>query len=367
MKARLLLVGLVVLLVVVAAGAMACGDEEPATTTAAPATTAGPATTAAPSTDTTAALEPVELSMASMHAPTAPASASLERWAEKVKQDSNGLITIRHYPSSQLIPPPEMRSGIRDGVADIGNCFIYGGEPGFEVGVNLTQLVPGQDTLDGVRIFEAIWNEFPDLMESQWTDFKVLWLVPSLPTFFYLTDKVVHTMEDMKGLELRVPSAILGDITKNLGALPISMPMQDWINSLDKGTTDGGTSTTGGMYDFQIADKFECTPNFSLGCSINFFIMNMDSWNRLPPEFQKVIDDSLEWSRQDAIDTWVEDEKMTHEYSLEKGIQFIELTDDEYARWDEAVKPVYDKMAADMDALGHPGTELVNFALGLAK
>ena len=146
MKARLLLVGLVVLLVVVAAGAMACGDEEPATTTAAPATTAGPATTVAPSTDTTAALEPVELSMASMHAPTAPASASLERWAEKVKQDSNGLITIRHYPSSQLIPPPEMRSGIRDGVADIGNCFIYGGEPGFEVGGISRSLSPARHT-----------------------------------------------------------------------------------------------------------------------------------------------------------------------------------------------------------------------------
>ena len=36
-------------------------------------------------------------------------------------------------------------------------------------------------------------------------------------------------------------------------------------------------------------------------------------------------------------------------------------------RWNEAVKPVYDKMAADMNALGFPGTELVDFALGLAK
>ncbi len=305
--------------------------------------------------------------MASMHAPTSPSGVSLEAWAEKIKQDSNGLLTIRHYGSSQLIAGTDMRTGIKDGVADIGNSFIFGVDPGFEVGVNLTQLVRGQDALDGVRIFDAIWAEFTELMESQWKDYKVLWIVPTVPTLIFTIDTPVRTMEDMKGLELRVPNAILADFLKNLGASPISMGTPDWITSLDKGTTDGGATTVGSMNDFQIADKFKYGTNWSMGCSVNFLIMNMDSWNKLDPQLQKVIDDSLEWARQDAIDTWVETEAITKQFSLDAGVQFIDLTDEENARWNEAVRPVYDKMAADMDALGYPGTELVDFALSQAK
>lgn len=349
---------LVVLLLAIPIFSVACATEEPSTPTT-PSTPSQPATPPAQ--------KPVELSLASMHAPTSPSGQQLEEWAEKIKADSNGMLTIRHYGSSTLIPGPDMRTGIREGVADIGNSFIYKAEPGFEVGVNLTQLIRGLDELDGVRIFDAIWNEYPDLMESQWQDYKMLWIIPTHATIIYTTNKPVHTIADMKGLELRVPNALLADFMKNLGATPISMSTPDWITSLDKGTTDGGATTVGSMYDFKIAEKFKYATKFAMGCSVNFLIMNKDSWNKLSPEMQKVIDDSLKSARQDAIDTWTESEALTLAFSKEKGIEFIDLSNDEYQKWNQAVRPVYDKMAEEMNAAGYPGTELVDYALGLAR
>ncbi len=366
----------VLLLLALVVTVSACGSDTttttspaaPDTTATSPDTTAStPDTTAPAPTETTAAQEPIELSMASMSSPTAPIGLALEAWAEEIKQASNGLLTIRHYGSSQLVPGPEMRAGVRDGVADIGHSFIFGAEPGFEVAVNLTQLVRGKDQLDGLRIFDSIWAEYTDLMESQWEDFKLLWIFSTHASALFTTEKAVNTMADVKGLELRVPNAILADFVKNLGGSPISMSTPDWIASLDKGTTDGGVTTVGSMYDFQIADNFKYSTNFAMGCSVNYLIMNMDTWNSLSPELQKVIDDSLEKARQDAIDSWVESETLTRQFSLDAGIEFIELPDDEYARWNEAVAPVYGKMAADMDALGYPGTELVEFALSQAR
>ena len=254
--------------------------------------------------------------MASMSAPEAPIGLALEAWAEEIKQASNGLLTIRHYGSSQLVKGPEMRSGVRDGVADIGHSFIFGAEPGFEVAVNLTQLVRGKDTLDGIRIFEAIWAKYTELMESQWKDFKLLWIFPTHSSALFTTEKPVRTMADIKGLEIRVPNAILADFMKNLGASPISMSTPDWITSLDKGTTDGGATTVGSMYDFQIADNFKYCTNFAMGCSVNWLAMNMDTWNSLSPELQKIIDDSLVSARQKAIDAWVESEKLTTSSSV---------------------------------------------------
>lgn len=358
----------VLLLLTIAIVVGACGSTKDGTsTTAAPSATAGSATTAAPTTETTAALEPIELSMASMHQPTALSGVALEEWAEKIKQATNGLLTIRHYGSSQLITGQETRTATKEGVVDIGNSFIFGADPGFEVGVNLVQLTRGKDVADGVRIFDAIWDEFPDLMASQWEGLKVLWVVPTLAVVVYTTDKPVYTMADMKGLELRVPSAIVADMITALGAVPVSMSPPDWVASLDKGTTDGGATSAASLVDYQIGGKLLYATNFAMGCSINFLIMNMDSFNKLPAEFQKVIDDSLEAARQDAIDAWAATEKLVTEYGLEKGLQFIELADDEYQRWNDMVRPVYDKMAADMDKAGYPGTKLVDFALSQAR
>ena len=121
----------------------------------------------------------------------------------------------------------------------------------------------------------------------------MLWIFPTHTSAFFFTDKPVYKMEDMKGLEIRVPNAINGDFVKALGGAPISMSTPDWITSLDKGTTDGGITTVGSMYDFSISDKFKYANTFPCGCSVNWLAMNMDTWNSLSPELQKIIDDSL--------------------------------------------------------------------------
>ena len=351
---KLCMVLLVVSLFTIPVFAIACSPDQQSTSSD-------------PADSSTQQPQSIELSLASMQAPGSVHSEHFQRWADKIATASNGTLTIRHYPSNILIAGPEMRTGVKNGVADIGTSFIYGIDPGFEVGVNLTQLVRGLNMPEGVSIFEDIWNEFPELMESQWQDYKLLWIIPTHPTIIYTTEKAVYTLEDLKGLEIRVPSAILADFVKNLGGTPVSMSTADWITSLDKGTTDGGTTTTGMMYDFQVADKFKYATKYAMGSSINFLIMNQDSWNSLSPEMQQIIEDTLEWARQDAIDTWTESESTTLQFSIDHGIEFIELADGEYDMWDSATRPVYDEMAAEMDALGYPGTELVDFALERAK
>jgi TRAP-type C4-dicarboxylate transport system substrate-binding protein len=343
-----------VLLLIIPILTIACSKTEAPTTPSTPSTPSEPAKPAP---------EPIELSLASMHPPMSLPSQAVERWAEKIKQDSNGLLTIRHFPGSQLIPGPDMRIGIKDGVADLGNSFIYKPEPGFEVGVNLTQLTIATNVADDNALFNDLWNEFPEVMESQWTDFKVIFMVSSLPTFLYTTEKAVRKMDDIKGLEIRVPNAILTALIKNLGGTPVSMSTPDWVTSLDKGTTDGGATITAFIYDFQVGPKFKYATKYAMGSSTNFLIMNMDSWNKLSPELQKVIDDSREWAAQDTIDMWTQVETETVQYARDSGIEFIDLPDDEYAKWNAAAMPVYDQMAADMDAAGYPGTEIVKFCL----
>ena len=167
----------------------------------------------------------------------------------------------------------------------------------------------------------------------------------------------------LKGLQIRVPDAVNAAAMKELGAAPVSMSTADWITSLDKGTTDGGMGTIASRLDYQIGDKLKYCTKYTLGTTTIFLAMNLDVWNNLSPDFQKIIDDSREWGLQDYIQTKHGTEEKATEYLLSCGLEFIDLPADEYFKWNDLVRPVYDQIATDLDALGYPGTEMVDFAL----
>lgn len=311
--------------------------------------------------------KPKELSMASLFPPESPSSQSLNRWADRVKSESNGLLSVRHYPANTLIAAPDMRTGVKAGVADIGCSFIYKPEPRFEPSLLMSQLILGLNYQNCLKIFDDIWNEFPDLWADQWKGHKILWIATIDPNLLVTVKQSVRKMEDIRGLQIRIPNATSANIIKTLKAVPVSMSTGDWIVSLDKGTTDGATTSLGSLLDYKIGEKIDYITYYSTGPGVIFLIMNMDAWNDLSPEMQKVIDDTSAWGRQDMIDTKSKSVKEAVEYLTSHGVEFITLSPEEHARWDAAIKPVFNKMADDLNAKGFPGTELINFAIERAK
>ena len=376
-KPRPLLVLLTVVVLLLSIVIAACGEEEPAATTAAPTettaapteTTAAPTETTAAPTETTAAPsgESIELSMASLYPASAPPAQSLDRWAAKVAELSGGRLTVRHFTDNTLLAAPDMRIGVEAGTADLGSSFIYKPEPNFDPSLVHAQLILGLDYEDCLKIFDDIWNQFPDLWNSQWDKFKVIWITTIDPNLLFTVDTPVRTMADIKGLQIRMPSKSAGEMLKNLGAAPVEMPTADWVVSLDKGTTDGAATSIGSVLDHQVGGKLKYCTRYSTGPGVTFLIMNKQKYESLPADLQKVIDDSMEFGKQDFIQAKKDAEKAAYTYVQEQGMEIIDLAPDEYAKWDDAVRPVFDAIAADLDSKGFPGTELVNYALERAK
>ena len=327
----IIIVALLLLLPIIAS---ACKTEEPTTTQ--PATSTEPAAPAA---------EPIELSLASLYPPGAAPAQSLDRWAEKIATDSNGMLTVRHYAASTLVTAPDMRTGVEAGTADLGSSFIYKPEPGFEPSMVMSQLILGLNFANCLEIFDDIWNEFPDLWEGQWDKFKLIWITVIDPNLVFTVDTPVRTLEDIKGLQIRMPNAVAADMFKALGAAPVSMSTADWVVSLDKGTTDGAATSSGSILDHQVGEKVKYCTFYSTGPGVTFLIMNKDKYNSLSPDLQKVIDDSMEWGKQDFIQSKMDAEKESYEYLAANGVELIDLSADEYAKWDAAVQPVFDGIA----------------------
>jgi TRAP-type C4-dicarboxylate transport system substrate-binding protein len=346
------------------------GCSQPASTTTAPQTSAPASTsvqTSAPQASTTGAQKPIELSFASTSPDSAEIGKHLQRWADKIKSDSGGRLTVRIYPNNTLVSGPDMRKGVKEGAADIGTSAIYVVDPEFQVEVNLPQLILAKDTLTADKIYTALHNKYTDIFNSEWKSYKFLWMSPTLPTFLYTVNKPIQTLADMKGMQIRAPSKLVSDLVTSLGGTPVSMSMPDWLVSLDKHTTDGAATTTGTLPDFQVGPKLKYCTTYSFGTSMWFTTMNLNTYNKLSPDLQKVIDNSVAWGRDDEIKTWVTYNQGAIDYAKTSGVQMTDLSSDERAKWDAATKSVYDKMATDLDSKGYPGTDFVKMALDLAK
>ena len=292
----------------------------------------------------------------------APAGSILDKqitaWAEKVKKDSNGKLNIRIFPGATLISPFETFSGVEKGVADLGASYRY-----LRAGAELTGLTSMflaglPDSATGSRIVAEVWKNFPEF-RKEWEAVKVLWINASGPAVV-ATTRPVRTMEDLRGLELRVPVPEAADALRALGGTPVSMTSADMVIGIRRGTVHGGLVFKEAIESFKLPVKY--VTEFGMYLSSNWFlVMNLGSWNKLPADLQKVINDSLEWGRNESIKAFDAADASAVEYGKKEGMEFIKLSAAEQARWFEIVDNNNRKHAAALDEKGYPATEVLEF------
>ena len=298
----------------------------------------------------------------------APAGSVIDKqiaaWAERVKKDSGGKLSIRIFPGATLIKPVETFSGIEKGIADIGASYRYS-RAGAELTGMISMFLAGlPDAATGSRIVAEVWKNFPEF-RKEWDTVKVLWMNTSGPAVV-ATTKPVRTMADLKGLELRVPVPEAADALKLLGGTPVSMTSADMVIGIQKGTVHGGLVFKEAIEAFKLPVKF--VTEFGMYLSSNWFlVMNPSSWNKLSPDLQKVINDSLEWGRSESIKAFDAADSAAVEYGKKEGMEFIKLTPAEEARWFEIVNGNNKKHAAALDAKGYPATKVLEFINKIRK
>lgn len=304
--------------------------------------------------------KPIELRLAHMFPVNSPSHQHMEAWAKKIAADSQGKLTIRIFASNTLLTAPEIYAGVARGAADLGFSYRYKPE-GFAVGVTFPFVLGAPDTITAGRVYEDIWRKFPKIMAEEWKEVKILWLAPS-GFQVICSRKAIRTLEDIKGLQIRVPSKEVADLMKDLGAAPVFMSTADFMVALEKGTVDGGLAQPGAVADNKIGDKLRFLLMLSLGAPIPVYaIMNKDSYNNLPADLKRVIDNSCEWGKEGTAKFWSDSYEEAKKYFKTEGVELVELSREERARWVPIVEHARDRVGADLDAKGYPGTEIVRF------
>lgn len=297
----------------------------------------------------------IELKFANFFPPPSKQSAICEEFIRDLEKRSGGRIHVRYFAGGSLLSAPNMYQGIEGGIADIGFSHVWyspGRMPVTEAG-GLPLACPSAWV--GGHVMTDFYFKF---RPKEWQKVKVLWFSTSGANNVIST-KPVEKLEDLKGINLRAPG-IIGEIVKALGATPTPTPMVEAYDATAKGVIDGVLSTYEVLKTYRFAEVMKnMTVSWHAGNVVPFYVaMNKNSYERLPEGLKEVLLDLCGEYRERFALMWNEIDFEGWKFGHEKGVRYIELSDEEGARWQKAAEPVVAAYVKRMVEKGFPEAEV---------
>jgi len=303
----------------------------------------------------------IELKFCNYFPVPAQQSKICEEFIKDLEARSGGQLKIRFFPAGTLLTAPKMYDGVMEGIADIGFSNI-----GYTFGrFRMTEVLDLPLGFPNAWVANHVANDFMrEFKPKEWDKIRMLSMHTSPVNVVLSATKPVNKMEDLKGMTLR-GLGFIAEVVSALGGTPRPIPTPEAYEAIQKRVIDGLMIPMETMRAFRYAEvaKYvtECWP---IGQVYTFYlVMNKDTWNKLPPNIQKIIN---EYPFEEKLATmWNEVDIDGKKYGMEKGLQFIELPPEEIAKWKKAVEPVIDKYVKSMVAAGYQEKEtreLINYA-----
>ncbi|MCM3387036.1 TRAP transporter substrate-binding protein [Ureibacillus chungkukjangi] len=166
--------------------------------------------------------------------------------------------------------------------------------------------------------------------------------------------KPIKTLEDLKGLKIRVMENETHIASwKALGANPTPMAFTELFTAMQQKTVDGQENP----YPSILLEKYPEVQKYLTETNHVYspflFLFSKKVWDELTPEQQEIIEDA-------AIEAGEYNRELTRQTAeealeeLKSQMEFTEISDEELAKFKEAVQPVIDKYKSQI------GTEIVD-------
>jgi TRAP-type C4-dicarboxylate transport system substrate-binding protein len=289
---------------------------------------------------------------------------------KQVEAATNGRVKINIYPSQTLSKGKDNWNAVKAGIADIGWCF-HGYWPGMTSLADVISLpaLPFTSAEKGSAVLWKLYKKFPSI-QRQFQDNHVLLLYTSNPYILITTKRQVKTLEDLKGLKIRMTGGPPTEQMKSLGGVPMMIPMPGNYIALQKGVTDGMGAPWEAILGFRLYEVVKYYTEVPFPAVYFSIAFNKNKWNSLPRDIQDAImsvsglKGSKFWGR-NFFDT--AKDGVFQKTGVE--INFYSLTPEERAKWLKiGGKPIWNQWVKSMKSKGHPESQdILDAALMMLK
>jgi TRAP-type transport system periplasmic protein len=283
-------------------------------------------------------------------------------WAEEVAKATNGQVKVTLYPSMQLGgKPPELFRQTADGVVDLSFTLPGYTSPAFP----RTQMIelPGLKE-DGLAATNMMWDLLDPYLAPEYQGTKVIALWGAEDAGLMSRGKAIRSMDDLKGLRMRAPSAAQAKQLEVMGAVPIAAPITQVYPGLERGTMDGAMVPFTTILDFRLG---EVAKGFTIsgpifGRSSFLIAMNKKKYDSLPSAARAAIDKlSGRQLSLKATEVYIKRAEQAVE-SVRGKADVYELPKSEQDRITKTLRPIIDEWIKEMEGKGVPAKEMLRKA-----
>ncbi len=296
--------------------------------------------------------------------PVHPIAKLADEWCKEIEKQTNGRVTFSFFPGNTLTPPTQTYDSVVKGIADVGSSLmayspgrfpltgVFGLPLGFTSGYQAT------------RSLNAFYQKF---RPKEYDDTKVMYFYGHGPGLIS-TRKAIASVDEVKGMRIKV-NAENADIIKALGGAPVTMPITETYDAVQKGLLDGILLPFEALKGWKFGEVVKTTlvnHAFSYTAPI-FVVMNKDKWNAISKADQQVIEKiNEEWIEKQG-QLWNKLDKEAEEFVVQKGVKVLRASKADEAKVAEKMKPIFPEFVKDMKAKGLNGDEVLKFVLDYIK
>ena len=275
-----------------------------------------------------------------------------QQFIEAVQSGSEGNIKITPFWQGSLGGAREMFDLVRSGAVDFG-AIVTGFFPSDLPLSAVTNTLP-MVFFDGEAVVAASRELFKNnehvVAELEANNLKPL-IFRYLPNYRLTCGEPIRTMADLEGKRLLSYGAFVPILMDAIGGVPVSMGLPEVYESLSRGALDCGYMHHGGTEFRKWHEVAPYISDLDFGV-INAYVifMNLDRWNSMTPDAQKLIEEAAAAASDRAIADMQEADDAGLQMMLDAGGERIAFEETDVLR--AQVPDMLDIWITEMDKAG---------------
>jgi len=279
-----------------------------------------------------------------------------EGWSRQVEQSADQSLSIRVFPAQTLGSAVEGYDNARRGIADI----IWTVQGYTANRFPLSQIVELPGLFDTAEVGSCAFQKLYDsgALDEEYADTHVLYVHVHGPGHLHTGRTPVTQLDDMKGLQIRQPTAVIGQLLRELGAEPVGMPAPALYESMQRGVIDGFLLPWEAVVSFRMTELANHHTELGLYSLAFVKTMNRNSYARLSPEQRAAIDAHSGMSGALMAGRGYDQSDLTgRTQALESGT-LHQLSPEQRVAWEAAANRAAERYLNELEQRGLPAREV---------
>ncbi|MCM0613218.1 TRAP transporter substrate-binding protein DctP [Marinobacter sediminum] len=225
-----------------------------------------------------------------------------EDWCNGMEEKSGGELVFKCFPAKAVAADSNsLFDSVRSGVLQGMNPFTLYWSGKIPASVFLSSYPGGPDQ---PHQWDTMFYSLGMLEKTReiYKKFGLFYVGPIQHDANIIHSKTpVNSLEDLKGMKLRVPGGMVAEVFQAFGASTVSLPGSDIFPALEKGTIDAadyvGPAVNWELGFSQVTDYIVFGPPGVMSIyqpvDLMDLTVNLRAWNALDPKLQQLVEDEV--------------------------------------------------------------------------